>query len=193
MPSVWGHCLFLSLFLAKSSFQGFSSVMLLTCKTRANSKRKKSANSLGNAVSHLLQSLLFRWFVFKTPFQNVSFGLNGISGIVLNNYVSVSFQNMLDESTKRNKPNIETREDVFGLPWNCLRVVFELANKYHLYMYDKSIYVCTTWFTFCNFSKACDRISNKCKQNMNNDWASAFFLRWVRMETHLFCVWHENS
>ena len=88
-----------------------------------------------------------------------------VSGGVLNNYVSVSFQNMLDESTKRNKPNIETREDVFGLPWNCLRVVFELANKYHLYMYDKSIYVCTTWFAFCNLSKACDRISNKCKQN----------------------------
>ena len=83
----------------------------------------------------------------------------------MNNYVSVSFQNMLDESTKRNKPNVETREDVFGLPSNCLRVVFELANKYHLYRSDKSIYVCASWFAFCNLSKVCDRISNKCKQN----------------------------
>ena len=87
------------------------------------------------------------------------------SGNALNISVNISFQSTLDKSTKRNKPNIETREDVFGLPWNGLRVVFELANKYHLYMYDKSIYVCTTWFALCNLSKACDRISNKWKQN----------------------------
>ena len=87
------------------------------------------------------------------------------SGGVLNNYVSISVQSVLDKSAKRNKPNIETRKDVFGLPCNCLRVLFELANKYHLYTYDKSIYVCATWFAFCNLSKAYDRISNKRKQN----------------------------
>ena len=63
------------------------------------------------------------------------------------------------------KTNIETRANVFELPSNCLRVVLELANKYSLYTYDESIYVCATWFAFCNLSKACDRISNKCKQN----------------------------
>jgi hypothetical protein len=38
------------------------------------------------------------------------------SGNVLNNYVSVSFQNMLDKSTKSKKTNIETRANVFELP-----------------------------------------------------------------------------
>jgi hypothetical protein len=38
------------------------------------------------------------------------------SGGVWNNYVSISVQSVLDKSAKRNKPNIETREDVFELP-----------------------------------------------------------------------------
>ena len=104
------------------------------------------------------------------------------SGGVLNNYVSISVQSVLDKSAKRNKPNIETREDVFGLPWNCLRVLFELANKYHLCLYGKAFFVRTTWFAFCNLSKACDRISNKCKPKYEK-----------RLSSHMYPAMNENG